>query len=121
MFVSSLLIAIGVLATLSAGGLAYALLFDRIQKENTTARRIDMVQGTGRIESPREAAADPAKRRKSIQETLKEVEEREKAKSKHSKSPPLALRMQQAGLHWSRRTFIFISLAVGVVAYVRRR
>ena len=113
-----MLIAIGVLATLSAGGLTYALLFDRIQKENTTARRIDMIQGTGRIESPREAAADPAKRRKSIQETLKEVEQREKAKSKHSKSPPLVLRMQQAGLHWSRRTFILISLAVGVVTYL---
>ena len=113
-----MLIAIGVLATLSAGGLTYALLFDRIQKENTTARRIDMIQGTGRIETPREAAADPAKRRKSIQETLKEVEEREKAKSKHSKSPPLVLRMQQAGLHWSRRTFILISVAVGVVTYL---
>ena len=112
-----MLIAIGVLATLSAGGLTYALLFDRIQKENTTARRIDMIQGAGHIESPREAAADPAKRRKSIQETLKEVEEREKAKSKHSKSPPLALRIQQAGLRWSRRTFILISLAVGVVTY----
>jgi len=113
-----MLIAIGVLATLSAGGLTYALLFDRIQKENTTARRIDMIQGTGRIETPREAAADPAKRRKSIQETLREVEQREKAKSKHSKSPPLVLRMQQAGLHWSRRTFILISLAVGVVTYL---
>ena len=113
-----MLIAIGVLATLSAGGLTYALLFDRIQKENTTARRIDMIQGTGRIETPREAAADPAKRRKSIQETLREVEQREKAKSKHSKSPPLVLRMQQAGLHWSRRTFILISVAVGVVTYL---
>jgi tight adherence protein B len=28
------------------------------------------------------------------------------------------LRMQQAGLHWSRRTFILISLAVGVVCFV---
>ncbi len=110
-----MLFAIGVLAMLSAGGLTYAFLFDRIQKEDTTARRIGMIQGTGRIESPREAAADPARRRKSIQDTLKEVEQREKAKSKHSKSPPLTLRMQQAGLHWSRRTFIIISIVVGMV------
>jgi tight adherence protein B len=113
-----MLIAIGVLVMLSAGGLTYALLFDRIQKEDTTARRIGMIQGTGRIETPREAMADPAKRRKSIQETLKEVEQREKSKAKHSKSPPLTLRMQQAGLHWSRRTFIIISLVTGVVCYV---
>ncbi len=113
-----LLIAIGLLATLSAGGLTYALLFERIQKENTTARRIGAIQGTGRIETPREVAADPVKRRKSIQDTLKEVEEREKAKAKHSKSPPLTLRMQQAGLRWSRRTFILISLAVGLFFFL---
>ena len=52
-----ILIAIGGLAMLSAGGLAYALLFERIQKENTTARRIGMIQGTGRIEATREAAS----------------------------------------------------------------
>ena len=113
-----MLIAIGGLATLSAGGLTYALLYERIQKENTTARRIGAIQGTGRIETPREVAADPAKRRKSIQETLKEVEQREKAKAKHGKSPPLTLRMQQAGLRWTRRTFILISLAVGLVCFV---
>lgn len=113
-----MLIAIVVLATLSAGGLAYALLFDRIEKENTTARRIGAIQGTGRIDAPREAITDPAKRRKSIQDTLKEVEERERAKAKHGKSPPLTLRIQQAGLHWSRRTFILISLAVGLVCFV---
>ena len=113
-----MLIAIGGLAMLSAGGLTYAFLFERIQKEDTTARRIGMIQGTGRIESPRDAAADPAKRRKSIQETLKEVEQREKAKAKHSKSPTLTLRMQQAGLRWSRRTFIIISLVTGLVFYV---
>lgn len=112
-----MLLAVGGLAMLSAGGLTYALLYDRIRKEDTTARRIGAIQGTGRIEAPREFATDPAKRRKSIQETLREVEEREKAKAKHGKSPPLKLRMQQAGLHWSRRTFVLISLAVGLVCF----
>ncbi len=112
-----MLLAIGALATLSAGALAYAFLYDRIQKEDTTARRLGAIQGTGRIEASREAVADPAKRRKSIQETLKEVEEREKVKAKHGKSPPLMLRMQQAGLRWSRRTFILISAAVGLVCF----
>ena len=112
-----MLLAVGGLATLSAGALTYALLFDRIQKEDTTARRLGAIQGTGRIEAPRDAAADPAKRRKSIQETLKEVEEREKARAKHGKSPSITLRMQQAGLHWSRRTFIIISFVVGLVCF----
>jgi tight adherence protein B len=113
-----MMMAIAGLAMLSAGGVTYALLYDRIQKENTTARRIGAIQGTGRIDAPREAAIDPNKRRNAIQETLKEVEQREKARAKHGKSPPLTLRMQQAGLHWSRRTFIMISVAVGVVVFL---
>ncbi len=111
-----MLLAIVGLATLSAGGLTYALLYDRIQKEDTTARRIGMIQGTDRRDTQREpAAVDAVKRRKSIQETLKEVEQRERARAKHGKSPPLTLRMQQAGLRWSRRTFILLSLIVGLV------
>lgn len=113
-----MLLAIGGLAMLSAGGLAYALLYTRIENEKVTARRVGMIQSTGRVEAPREVVADPARRRKSIQETLREVEQREKAKAKHGKSPPLTLRMQQAGLRWSRRTFIIFSLIIGVVCSI---
>lgn len=113
-----MLLAIGGLAMLSAGGLAYALLYTRIENENVTARRVGMIQSTGRVEAPREVVTDPARRRKSIQETLREVEQREKARAKHGKSPPLTLRMQQAGLRWSRRTFIIFSLIVGFVCAI---
>ncbi len=116
----TMLLAVTVLAMLSAGGLAYAFLYDRIQRENTTDRRVGMVQGTSvdSIAQQRSRAANSSRRRKSVQETLKEVEEREKARAKHSKAPPLKLRMEQAGLSWSRRTFIIISLVCGFVFYV---
>jgi tight adherence protein B len=113
-----LLLAIVGLATLSAGGLAYALLYGRIQNENTTERRIGFAQGQGRIEARERAAADPSRRRKSIQDTLKEVEDREKSRAKRSKAPPIATRIQQAGLSWTRRQFMLLSLACGFVVFV---
>ncbi len=109
------------LAALSAGGVAYAFLYGRIQTENTTEKRLEQVQrkqrGVDSVAAARTQAVD-SKRRKSVQETLKELEEKQQAKAKHSKSPPLTTRIQQAGLSWSRRTFWLISLACGLVLFV---
>ncbi len=114
----TVLIAIVILAMLSAGGLAYALLYGRIETERNTERRLDHVQtrsggpdGGARAARP---AVDPTRRRKSIQETLRDVDERQTARSKRSKSPPLSLRIEQAGLSWSRRKFILISIFCGL-------
>jgi tight adherence protein B len=115
------LISIAVLATLSAGGLAYALLYGRIQQENIAARRRDFIEGKQRVEPTGRtgrSSVDPGRRRKSIQETLKELEAQQKAKAKQNRSPPLAVRIQQAGLTWSRRTFIMISIACGAIIFV---
>jgi tight adherence protein B len=108
------------LATLSAGGLAYAFLYGRIQNEDATERRLDFIQGKSRGEttSPGRHVTDPGKRRKSVQETLKELDQNQKAKARQSKSPPLLLRMQQAGLSWSRRTFFIVSGVCGLIAFL---
>ena len=115
------LISIAVLATLSAGGLAYALLYGRIQQEDIAARRREFIEGKQRVEPTGRtgrSSMDPSRRRKSIQETLKELEAQQKAKAKQNRSPPLAVRIQQAGLSWSRRTFIMISIACGAIIFV---
>jgi tight adherence protein B len=110
-------LAVVILAALSAGGVAYAFLYGRIQNENATERRLDFIQGKNRGETTtRGAKADPGKRRKSVQDTLKELEQNQKAKK--SSSPPLLLRMQQAGLSWTRRKFFVISLICGAVAFL---
>jgi tight adherence protein B len=112
-------VAVIILAALSAGGVAYAFLYGRIQNENTTEKRLDFIQGKNRGEATaRGAKADPGKRRKSVQDTLKELEQNQKAKAKKSSSPPLLLRMQQAGLSWTRRKFFVISLICGAVAFL---
>lgn len=112
----TLVIALAVLTMLSVGGLAYALLYGRIQREDTAARRLEFVQGKSTAPVTRAArASDPAKRRRQVQETLKELEAQQKARAKKSSSPPLTLRIQQAGLSWSRRTFIIISIVTGAI------
>lgn len=113
----TLVIALATLTMLSVGGLAYALLYGRIQQEDTAARRLEFVQGktSAPVARSARAASDPAKRRRQVQETLKELEAQQKARAKKSNAPPLTLRIQQAGLSWSRRTFILVSIATGVV------
>src|SRR5665213_1054402 len=114
----ALLAVIG-LAMLSAGGIAYGMLYGRIENEDTAERRLGFVRaGTHASPAQQRHQIDAGKRRKSIQETLKELEENQKAKAKQSRSPPLALRMQQAGIHWSRRTFLIISVVCGVIGFV---
>jgi tight adherence protein B len=115
----TIVLAVAGLAMLSAGGLAYALLYGRIEAEDRVGSRLDRVQNRSpAIDVARSRIVDPARRRKSIQETLKEIEEKQKAKARHNNSPPLALRMEQAGLGWSRRTFLLISLVSGVVFFL---
>lgn len=111
-----MLLAVAVLAMLSAGGIAYALLYGRIEREDVAARRLAFVQGRGESDAAGRGGVDPSKRRKSVQETLKELEAQQKAKARNSKSPPLSVRLQQAGLTWSKQTFFLISAACGIVA-----
>jgi tight adherence protein B len=117
---TAVLIALIVLAMLSAGSLAYVFLYRRIETESTAGRRLDQIQG--RVAAGADAGGrviiDPAKRRKSVQDTLKELDEKQKARTKRSKSPPMSLRLEQAGLNWSRRTFLVFSAACGLVGFL---
>jgi tight adherence protein B len=100
--------------SLSAGGLAYGLLYGRIQTENNAEKRLDFIQGKNKS-VPAGRAADPTRRRKSVQDTLKELEDAQRAKAKKSKAPPLAVRITQAGLTWTKRTFWIVSGVIGAV------
>ncbi|MEJ0011843.1 MAG: type II secretion system F family protein [Bauldia sp.] len=105
------------LVSLSAGGLAYALLYGRIQSENNAEKRLEFIQGKNKT-APAGRTQDPTRRRKSVQDTLKEVEDAQRAKAKQSKAPPLAVRMTQAGLTWTKRTFWTVSVVVGLLMLV---
>jgi len=58
--------------------------------------------------------AGPKVRRDQIEETLKELEVRQKKQ----KNLPLAMRISQAGLNWSKRQYILISVGIGAALFV---
>ena len=110
-----MLVGVIVLAALSAGGLAYALMFGRIEGDKARQRRFNEVQRNSSSERTGARAVDPARRRKSLQDTLKELEAERKSDAKKT-SISLTRRIEQAGLSWSRRTFYIVSAVSGAVA-----
>ena len=56
----------------------------------------------------------PKVRREQVEETLKELE----VKQQKQKNLPLTMRISQAGLTWTKRQFIMISVGIGAVLFV---
>ncbi len=110
-----MLIAVVGLVVISAGALAYALLQPKISGDDKRDARVKQVSisRAEQIKAGR-AAQDLGKRRKNIQDTLGEIEKKQQAKAKNNANPPLAMRLQQGGLSWSKNTFFLFSIACGV-------
>jgi tight adherence protein B len=109
-------IAIPILATLAVGGILYAVLDPLLAGNSAASKRKSALAAR----SPIQAASrtnDVAKRRKQVSESLKELDARTK-----SKKITFDSKMAQAGLEWSKQSYIIGSvisgLVVGVVGYV---
>jgi tight adherence protein B len=82
------------LAAAAVGGVAWVFLYPFLSGERDAERRMQSVAKPDRIGAKVVARASPKVRRDQLEETLKELE----ARSKKRKSPPLAVRIEQAGL-----------------------
>lgn len=108
------LLALVGLATISAGAIAYALFFHSISAEKNVARRMDAVKTrTAASGGDRRPSVDAGARRKSIQDSIKEMEARQNAETKKIKTPPLGTRLQRAGLSWNKQNFMVFSAVSG--------
>jgi tight adherence protein B len=107
-----------VLAGCSAGAIAYALLFTRISNEQKAEKRLQSVKSadTDRVlaKASRDRLAEAAKRRRSIQESLKDLDEKQKVKDRNVKKPPLKVQIRQAGLTMSMERFYIYSAVCGL-------
>ena len=107
------------LAALAAGALGYGVLYSRIEGERKVESRVKRVKSAETDRSKANAARDRLneanKRRKSVQDSLKTLEEKNKENDRRN-SPPLKDRIDQAGLGISVRQFYTFSIIVGVVA-----
>jgi tight adherence protein B len=107
-----------VLAGFSAGAVAYAFLFNTIAEEKTAGRRLDTIKRaeTDRtvVKASRDRVAEAAKRRKSVQDSLKELDAKQLAADKNIKKPPLRVQLRQAGMQVSVERFYIYSVICGI-------
>ncbi len=104
------------LVTASIGGVTWVFVYPILSGERNAERRMASVAKAEPMASRRPAQAARAaqkSRREQVEGTLKEIEER----SKKAKRAPLAVRIAQAGLSWSKQRFMIIAGALGFVGF----
>jgi len=100
-------IALFFLAAVAVGGVAWVFLYPILSGEKKAEQRMANVAKSEPVNVSRR---QPKSRREAIEIALKEFEQRHKK----SKSVPLAARISQAGLTWSKRQFFLISAGIAV-------
>jgi len=115
---ATLAIVAAVLATLGVAGILYTIIAPMLERRRQAARRLGRAAGgRGRVAGGGKAPADSsAQRRRQVQEALKQLEA---AHAKRRRRETLHIRIEQAGLDVSMRSFWMASaglgLAVGLV------
>ena len=106
-----IVLAIVVLAAVSAAAVAYALMFSRIEADKKSASRINRVKSAEvdrvKVKAARDRVQELSKRRKSVQDNLKDLEKRQNEKTKKTLS--LKSRLVQAGLSITLTQFYLFS------------
>jgi tight adherence protein B len=99
------------LASLGVGGVAYVFLYPILSGERKAEKRMASV---AKAEVVTRTSRGPQKsRRDAIENTLKEFDERHKG----TKRVKLAVRIEQAGLSWSKQKFFVISACIGAAMF----
>jgi tight adherence protein B len=108
-------IAIFFLVAAAIGGVAYVFIYPVLSGEKVAERRRMGVARTDTASRKNTAARGmPKVRREQVEDALKELED----KRKKASSPPLAVRIEQAGLAWSKRTFFIFSGITALVVFL---
>src|ERR1700712_4350552 len=100
--INGTLLAFVVLAGFSAGAVAYVFLFNRISTEKQVGRRLESIKTAETdhtvVKASRDRVAEATKRRKSVQDSLKELDQKQKSNQRIVKKPPLKAQIRQAGM-----------------------
>ncbi|MBK5565662.1 type II secretion system F family protein [Ensifer sp. SSB1] len=114
-------LALAALVAISAAALAYVLLFSRIESEKKAEGRVRKVSAAetdrAKVKAARDRVSELSKRRKSVQDSLKELEKKQQERSAKS-SPSMKVRLTQADLSMSVGRFYLYSALFGVFAFL---
>jgi tight adherence protein B len=104
-------LAMAFLASVAVGGIAWVFLYPMLSGEKKAEQRMASV---AKAEPVARVARNQRSRRDVVEQTLKEFDE----KQKKSKNRPISIRIAQAGLKWSKRKFLVVSIGIGVFMFV---
>ncbi|MGX1790331.1 type II secretion system F family protein [Bosea sp. NPDC055332] len=104
-------IAAAILAAISAGGVAYALFYPALSGQARAERRRRDFAGPASMRTVTDREAQSQARRGQVAQSLKDIENREKARHKVT----IEARIEQAGLSWSRKQYWLLGVVLGVV------
>ncbi|MCF3642841.1 type II secretion system F family protein [Rhizobium sp. TRM95111] len=114
-----IILAIVALAAVAAGALGYALMFSRIETEKRAESRVNRVKAAetdqGKVKAARDRMQELSKRRKSVQDSLKDLEKKQQEQHKKA-SPSIKARLSQAGLSISVFQFHLFGALFGAFA-----
>ena len=113
------------LVAVAAGGIAYTVMFPSIETQNNTQKRLNRVRAletdVSALKQRRDRDSEIAKRRRSVQDSLNDLEEKQKRKTNYS-APPLKIALQQTGWGVSMTQFYIASamaaLSFGLVSLI---
>jgi tight adherence protein B len=100
------------MVTTAVGGVAWVFLYPLLSGERKAEQRRTSVTRAEPV-AARSTARVSRSRREQVEETLKDLE----VKKQKSKSPPLHIKIQQAGLSWSKNQFLMIAAGLGLFAF----
>ncbi len=107
------------LAALAAGAICYAVLFSSIETEKKTDARLNRVKTAasdiGNARVARDRLQEISKRRKSVQDSLKDLEKKQEEKSRKMGDASIKSRLAQTGLPLRLIHFYVVSGVLGLI------
>lgn len=116
------MLTIVLLVAVSAGAVAYALLFSRIETEKKTGARLTRVKTAetdiSRAKAAQDRVQELSKRRKSLQDSLKDLEKKQQEKNKSIGDKSIKSLLAQTGFSLSLGRFYTFSVVFGLVVFI---
>jgi tight adherence protein B len=107
-------LAIFFLVAVAMGGVAWVFIYPTLSGERHAERRKETVTRAGATLPARSGRNAPKSRREQVEGSLRELEER----NAKARSVPLAVKITQAGLTWSKQRFFITSGLLGLFAFL---
>lgn len=112
-------LALAGLVAISASALAYGLLYSRIEAEKKTASRVSRLGAAEtdrvKVKAARDRVQEMSKRRKSMQDSLKDLERKQQEKYKKFGDQSLKARLTRSGLPVTIGRFYVYSVLFGLL------